>query len=86
LLRDIRTVFGENEQKSTEAILNGLYALDESPWKDIRGKPLTDRGLAGRLRQYDIKPKVIRVGTSTPRGYERADFLDAWKRYADSEP
>jgi Protein of unknown function (DUF3631) len=83
LLRDLKTVFGTAEQKSTESILNDLYALDESPWKDLRGKPLTDRGLAGRLKRYDIKPKVIRIGTLTPRGYEKADFLDAWKRYAE---
>ena len=35
-------------------------------------KPLVDRGLAVRLRRHEIKPNVIRVGTQTSRGYERA--------------
>jgi hypothetical protein len=25
--------------------------------------------------------RVIRVGSNTPRGYERADLVDAWERY-----
>jgi hypothetical protein len=34
-----------------------------------------------RLRPYGIKPKVIRIGGATPRGYRREDFEDAWVRY-----
>jgi hypothetical protein len=34
-----------------------------------------------RLRQYGVKPKVIRVGTATLRGYARADLRDAWLTY-----
>jgi hypothetical protein len=58
-----------------------VAALDESPWADIRGKPLNDRGLATRLRPYRIKPRTIRIGEATPRGYRRADFVPIWKRY-----
>jgi len=25
--------------------------------------------------------EAVRIGDHTPRGYERADFLDAWGRY-----
>jgi hypothetical protein len=86
LLSDIRTVFGEAESRPTESILTGLIALPESPWADIKGKPLNDRGLAARLRRYEIKPKVLRIGTVTSRGYDRGDFLDAWKRYLPRPP
>jgi hypothetical protein len=77
----MRTVFGNDEQAPTSAILNKLQKLDESPWLDIKGKPLNDRGLADRLRPYGIKPRVIRVGSTTPRGYRREDFADPWARY-----
>jgi hypothetical protein len=62
-------------------VLERLCRLDESPWEDLRGKRLDARTLANLLRPYAIKPKVIRVGEATPRGYERADFQDAWRRY-----
>ena len=34
-----------------------------------------------RLKPFEIKPKQIRVATSTSKGYQREDFLDAWDRY-----
>jgi hypothetical protein len=70
----------------TEEILSGLHSLPESIWADIKGKSLDDRGLASRLRKYGIKPKVFRIGGSTPRGYSRADLVDAWARYLSTPP
>jgi hypothetical protein len=81
LLADLRTVFGNEPGMPTEAILEALCAMDESPWNDIRGKALDARNLSRRLGKYGIKPKVIRVGDKTPRGYDRADLQDAWTRY-----
>jgi hypothetical protein len=80
LLSDLRKIFGSDKYKLTAAILQALAEVDESPWADIRGKPLTDVGLAELLRDYGIKPKTIRVGNATPRGYWREDFEDAWRR------
>jgi hypothetical protein len=81
LLSDLRKIFGDDKHKLTAAILQALTEVDESPWADIRGKPLSDVGLAARLRPYNIKPKTIRIGNTTPRGYWREDFEDAWRRY-----
>jgi hypothetical protein len=86
LLADMRTVLGDDDQAATTAILDKLHALDESPWADIRGKPLNDRGLAGRLRPYGIRSHTIRVGSATPKGYRRADFVSAWRRYLPAPP
>jgi hypothetical protein len=47
LLRDIRTVFGNTDGLPTEELLRRLCALDESPWGDLRGKPLDARGWPG---------------------------------------
>jgi hypothetical protein len=65
---------------------DALHSLDESPWGDIEGKPLNDRGLAVRLRPYGVKPKVVRIGDTTHRGYTREDFHDAWLRYLGPPP
>jgi hypothetical protein len=81
LLADLQGVFADTERMETKAVLERLCRLDESPWEDLRGKRLDARALAGLLRPYAIKPKVIRLGDATPRGYERADFHDAWHRY-----
>jgi hypothetical protein len=86
LLADLRTVFGDAEALPTTVILQDLLALPESPWGDLKGHALNDRGLAHRLRQYSIKPKVIRVGNTTPRGYAREDLHEAWKRYLPPPP
>jgi hypothetical protein len=81
LLRDVRAVFGDAERLSTETILERLCGLDESPWGELRGKPLDARGLARRLGKYGVHPKVLRIGETTPRGYEAADLADPWSRY-----
>jgi len=86
LLSDIRQIFGDETELPTKTILDRLYELPESPWADIKGKPLDDRGLASRLRPYRIKPKQIRVGTATPRGYCRADFEEQWRSYLSPSP
>ena len=81
LLTHVRDAFGSDGHLATAILLERLRDRDESPWKDIRGKPLDDRGLAARLKPYAIKSKVVRIGDRTPRGYAAEDFHDAWDRY-----
>lgn len=81
LLADLYTVFTDQNVMATDAILSALTSLPESIWGEINGKPLNDRGLATRLRKYSIKPKVVRIGATTARGYAREDLHDAWSRY-----
>jgi hypothetical protein len=82
LLADLRTVFGDAEVMATEAILGELRKLEESPWGDLRGKELDARGLASRLRKYEVKPKTVRLADGrTPKGYRREDLADLWSRY-----
>ena len=52
-------------------LLQRLRDRDESPWKDIRGKPLDDRGLASRLKQYGIKSRDVWMAGKTKKGYQR---------------
>ena len=81
LLAHIKEAFGTESHLATVALLERLRERDESPWKDIRGKPLNDRGLTRRLKGYGIKSKTVRVGDRTPKGYDSGDFYDAWRRY-----
>lgn len=81
LLTDLRTVFSTHEVLSTADILTSLISIEESPWGDLKGKPLDARRLANLLSPYAIGSKVVRLGTSTPRGYIKTDFYDPWIRY-----
>jgi hypothetical protein len=82
LLADLRTVFGDTEVMATDPILKHLHALEESPWADLRGKELDARGLASRLRKYDVKPQTVRLDAGhTAKGYRREDLADLWSRY-----
>ncbi|HEY5710660.1 MAG TPA: DUF3631 domain-containing protein [Allosphingosinicella sp.] len=81
LLHDLRAIFGEQDQLPTGTILASLHALEESPWGDLRGKPLDAIGLARRLRPYEIRPTTFRELGVTIKGYRRGDMTDAWSRY-----
>jgi hypothetical protein len=81
LLEHIREAFGEEHSIWTEALLQRLHDRPESPWKDIRGRALDDRGLAKRLRGYGIKSCLVRIGSVVKRGYQADAFADSWNRY-----
>jgi hypothetical protein len=83
LLADLKTVFDKRgeDKLATSVILADLIALPESPWGDLKGKPITDRALATRLRQYGIKSRDVFVAGKALKGYYRQDLHDAWLRY-----
>lgn len=90
LLGDIRFIFNNplNKDKdflSSSDLISQLLDADESPWVDLKGKPLDGRRLAAFLKPYEIAPKVVRKDDKTFRGYERHDFLDSWSRYLPAE-
>jgi hypothetical protein len=98
LLTDLRDkVFCGVDRMPTAAILEVLLGLDDAPWSDMsedgqNTKPLTARGLSKLLSQYvrpditPIKPRGIRVGAATPKGYYAEDLADAWMRYCPLDP
>ncbi len=81
LLTDLRAVFGDADAHSTGTILDRLHDLDEAPWADLRGKPLDARGLARRLRQYEVTSTNVKVDGKVLKGYRREHLWDAWTRY-----
>jgi hypothetical protein len=97
LLADVRSILEPQPEEGqpdpeplaslkTADLVEKLVAIEESPWGDLRGKPLDARGLARRLKPYGIRPKQLRIAGLKERGYERADFIDAWNRYLPSPP
>jgi hypothetical protein len=82
LLADVAEAFGHEDKLKTSILLERLWSIDEAPWSDWRGKGLTARGLRTLLKPYGITSKNIRfAGDEQAKGYERADFADAWARY-----
>jgi hypothetical protein len=86
LLGDLREVFGDSAHLPTTVLLDRLVALDESPWGDLRGKPLDARGLSRRLAKYGVKPSNIRDGDTILKGYKSEDLHDPWCRYLPPPP
>jgi len=94
LLADLRQVFADagTDRLPTEKILEALHEMDESPWADMRGKPLDARGLSRRLSKYGnadgapIKPTPQRVADAVFKGYSTAALSDAWDRYLPPLP
>jgi len=87
LLADVRTVFGDEEQLPTKKILAELCLIEDAPWNDLKGKPITDNQIARRLRQYGVKPKTLRLADDHfAKGYARADLHDVWRRYLPPSP
>lgn len=84
LLADIRTIFENKmtERITTADLISALIDDPEAPWATYnRGKPLSPRQLNKMLGAYDIHSKTVRFGSSTPKGFEFAQFQDAFARY-----
>jgi hypothetical protein len=86
LLRDIRDLFGENEEAlHTNVLLARLWGIDDGPWaRWSRGEPIDGAGLARLLKAFEIGPtKNVRVGGQQGKGYLREWFEPAWKSWLD---
>lgn len=87
LLADLREVWGEEDDDTlkSEYLCSALKNMEERPWggwgKNRPNPGLTMRDLARLLRPYGIRPKTVRLGGPTAKGYKREQFEDAWRRY-----
>lgn len=89
LLADIRDAFDSKgvNRISTADLIKALCDDDEKSWATYnRGKPITPRQLSKHLSEYDIASKNVRIGYDTPKGFDRAQFEDAFTRYLSSPP
>jgi hypothetical protein len=87
LLADIRAIFAEpdrleRDRLSSSELVTSLIAIEGRLWAEWKaGKPLTANGLARLLAPFGIAPGTIRTSVGTPKGYQRAQFEDAFARY-----
>ncbi len=84
MLSDIQEIFESKRisKISTADLITALVSDDEKSWQTYnRGKPLSPKQLANKLKGYGIYSKTVRIGYETPRGYELDQFTDAFERY-----
>ncbi len=84
LLADVQHIFESKrvDKISTVDLLEALSEDPEMPWSTYnRGNPLSARQLGKLLSPYGIKSKTVRQKFGTPKGYDAAQFKDAWARY-----
>ncbi len=90
LLGAIREVFAQKgtDRLPSAALVEALCADSEGPWATWnRGKEITPRQIARKLAGYKIRPTTFRLPNgSTPKGYTRESFADAWNRYLPPGP
>jgi hypothetical protein len=81
LLRDLRAIFEEHGSRfMTADLLAHLCEVEESPWNDWYGKPLSAHGLSKLLKPYRIKTMTVKVDGEVVRGYKIEQFADAFAR------
>jgi putative DNA primase/helicase len=84
LLGDIAELFQNDhrERFTSQALCDQLTLMEERPWSDFRrGKPISPNQLARLLRDFSVHSRSIRFESGVQRGYERADFVEAFERY-----
>jgi putative DNA primase/helicase len=81
LLADIRQIF-TSERMFSKDVIDALKEMAERPWSEVsRGKPITERWLARNLAGFGIHSKTLRIVDERAKGYEVADFSEAFERY-----
>jgi hypothetical protein len=91
LLADLRAAFaalGNPEAATTKDLLRALNADPEAPWAALGPGGLTGKRLGDMLGDFEIRaaPEAIRFEVGRARGYTRAAFADAWRRYCPPTP
>lgn len=86
LLADCKTVFADRDRMASVELAAGLAELEDAPWGEWYGKPVSARTVAGFLRDFDIRPRLHRMGDGPARGYLQTDFHDSWSRYLPDTP
>jgi Protein of unknown function (DUF3631) len=81
LLKDVLSVFenGGGHFRTVD-LIDELSKIEESPWGDWYGKPITPQALSKLLRPHRIKTMPIWVEGKTVRGYKVEQFAEAFHR------
>ena len=83
-----QTRWSRLDRISSGDLVTALVAIEGRPWAELgkSRKPLTQNGLARRLRPLSIAPDSVRVDEKrTPKGYYLHQFKEAFARYLGAE-
>ena len=90
LLSDIQEIFDSKkvDRISTAELITALCEDEEKPWATYnRGFQIKPRQVAKRLSEYGICSNTIRISaSSTPKGFTKSQFEDAFLRYLTLPP
>jgi len=86
LLADICAVFHRLENPdgpiASAVLAERLGAMEDRPWAEWRqGKAITSPQVARLLKPFSIRPRSVRIGSATPKGYHLTQFEDVFARY-----
>jgi Protein of unknown function (DUF3631) len=67
LLHDIGAVFESQgvDRISSATLAAELHEIEQSPWAEWYGKPISAHGIAKLLKQFDIRPRTVRLEDET---------------------
>jgi putative DNA primase/helicase len=89
LLVDIREVFESKRlaKISTAELIQHLCDDDEKSWATYnRGRPITPRQVAKKLKEYGIASKNLRINCDVVKGFDHEQFKEAFARYLALSP
>lgn len=91
LLAAVSEIIGNRDVITSEELVAQLTADPTGEWCEFgRSRtPITQRQLAVALKDFEIFPKTIhptKRADDSPRGYQRADFADAFSRFLPRDP
>jgi hypothetical protein len=84
LLADMRAIFAsrDTDRISSAALVADLHEIEEAPWGEWYGKPITTHGVAKLLSHFDIRPRTVRSDDgTTAKGYRLDQLEEAFTRY-----
>jgi hypothetical protein len=82
LLTDIQPILDDKPKLSSADLVAELCKDEDKAWCEYKnGRAITQNALAMILKPYGIKPKAMRVGGASLRGYELSQFTDTFDRY-----
>jgi hypothetical protein len=84
LLEDVRDLFEQRGATAlaTADIIEALVKREDRPWPEFRHeRPITPRGVASLLGRFSVKPRTVRIGEGTPKGYRAEDLAPVFRKY-----
>jgi Protein of unknown function (DUF3631) len=84
ILEDIKLHFGRStlEYVTSKNLIEAITADPERPWAEwSRGKPITEKGVADLLREFQIHSRTVGPKGQQAKGYRKSQFTDAWQRW-----